>query len=141
MSKEVIRMYCFSSLEEFSDLRESIKEELMRASAKDALRIFIAINEGVNNAIFHGNKDDSSKKVYLTMQESPHEIRIVIRDEGEGFMKRDISDTTDWLAENGRGFEIIQHCVDSYQINEMGNQLTLIKMHNRVCNGEVNSFS
>lgn len=120
-------MYCFSSLAEFALLRERIKAELARTSGKDAQRIFIAINEGVNNAIFHGNKEDSSKKVYLTMEELPNEIRIIIRDEGPGFISQEITDKTPWFAEHGRGFELIQHYVDSYKLNGLGNELTLIK--------------
>lgn len=119
-------MYCFSSLEEFSKIRDSIKAELVRTSGKDALGIFIAINEGVNNAIFHGNKEDRSKKVYLFLEELPNEIRIIIRDEGQGFTNRD-SETPLWFEEHGRGLQLIEHYVDSYQLNKLGNELTLIK--------------
>ena len=121
------RMYCFSSLAEFSMLREIIKAELVRISGKEALGVFIAINEGVNNAIFHGNKEDCNKKVYLSMEELSSEIKIVIRDEGCGFIKAEISDTTSLFDEHGRGFEIIQRYVDSYELNGLGNELTLIK--------------
>ena len=71
-------MYCFSSLVEFYLLQEAIKQKLAKISEKDAARVFIAINEGVNNAIFHGNKEDSSKKVYLTIEKVSNEIRIAI---------------------------------------------------------------
>ncbi|WP_378955270.1 ATP-binding protein [Pelosinus sp. sgz500959] len=120
-------MYYFSSLAEFATLRETIKEELARASEKDALHIFVAINEGVNNAIFHGNKEDRSKKVHLMIEELPYEIKIIIRDEGKGFANQGKREQVEWSAESGRGFEIIQHCVDSYHLNELGNELTLIK--------------
>ncbi|MBP2626845.1 MAG: putative anti-sigma regulatory factor, serine/threonine protein kinase [Firmicutes bacterium] len=120
-------MYCFSSLAEFSILRESIKEGLMKNCGKDALAVFIAINESVNNAIFHGNKEDNSKNVYLIIEKMPNGIKIVIRDEGRGFLNREIPNTSDWLEEHGRGFAIIQHCVDSYRLNKMGNEITLIK--------------
>jgi len=120
-------MYCFSSLTEFAALREFIKAELILIFGKDALGLFIALNEGVNNAIFHGNKEDCSKKVYLTMEELPNEIRIVIRDEGQGFINQDKPKTTSRFAEHGRGFQLIQHYVDSYELNGRGNKLTLIK--------------
>lgn len=120
-------MYCFSSLAEFAVVRENIRAELVRTFGKDALGVFIALNESVNNAIFHGNKEDSSKKVYLTMDQLPHEIRIVIRDEGGGFINRGVSDQTPWFEEHGRGFELIKRYVDSYELNELGNEITLIK--------------
>jgi len=110
-------------------LRDIIKAELVRTSGKDAHGVFIALNEGVNNAIFHGNKEDSSKKVYLTMEQLPNEIRIVIRDEGQGFIKGEKSDleVTPWFEEHGRGFQLIEYYVDSYELNGVGNELTLIK--------------
>ncbi|MBC8015590.1 MAG: ATP-binding protein [Sporomusaceae bacterium] len=120
-------MYCFSTLAEFSALRESIKAELVRTSGEDAQRIFIAINEGVNNAIFHGNKEDNSKKVYLTIESHPSEIKIVIRDEGNSFLNQERTHAIPWFQEHGRGFQLIQHCVDSYQLNTQGNEITMIK--------------
>lgn len=120
-------MYTFSSLVEFSILRETIKEELVLTFGQEAHRLFIAINEGVNNAILHGNKEDRTKKVYLTIERLPTEMKIIIRDEGEGFAIQEAVDATDGLEEHGRGFEIIQHCVDSYQLNELGNEIILIK--------------
>lgn len=124
---EVGNIYYFSSLAEFSTLRDKIKEELVRASGNAAPHIFIAINEGVNNAIFHGNKEDCSKKVSLLIEEVQCEIKIIIRDEGDGFTHQEEPNKAEWSAESGRGFEIIKHCVDSYQFNELGNELTLIK--------------
>lgn len=123
-------MYCFSTLTEFSTLRESIKAELIRISGTDAQRIFVAINEGVNNAIFHGNKEDSSKKVCLIIEKHLNEIKIVIRDQGNGFLDQERSEVPPWFEEHGRGMQLIQHCVDSYQLNEMGNEITMFKKSN-----------
>ena len=126
-------MYCFSSLGEFATLREQIKEELVRTSGQDASHIFIAINEGVNNAIFHGNKEDHSKRVSLRIEELPNEVKVIILDEGDGFSRQEKRQDVEWSAENGRGFEIIQYCVDSYQFNALGNELTLIKKNRDAC--------
>lgn len=120
-------MYCFSSVKEFINLRDSINEKLMKISGDGAMRLFIAINEGVNNAIFHGNKEDDSKKVYLTIEEMPNEIKVVIRDEGQGFTPSDTEDMTDLWGEHGRGLELIKHCVDCCWRNATGNELTLVK--------------
>lgn len=120
-------MYCFSSVEEFITLRDSINEKLMKIAGDGALRLFIAINEGVNNAIFHGNKEDRNKKVYLTIEEIQDKIKIVIRDEGQGFEKTCGNVVGDVWGEHGRGIELIEHCVDSYCRNAIGNEMTLIK--------------
>ena len=120
-------MYSFSSLAEFATLREGIKADLIEIFQDNAHRIFVAINEGVNNAIFHGNKEDSSKKVFLTINATPNEFRVVIRDEGQGFANQETTEIAPCFAEHGRGLLLIQHYVDSYQFNNLGNEITLIK--------------
>ena len=121
-------MYSFSSLPEFATLRDAIKQELVEVVPKDAQRVFIAINEGINNAIFHGNQEDSTKTVRLTIERLPNELKIIIRDEGKGFLQLEQPEND--LEDHGRGFAIIQHCVDSYQLNGLGNEITLIKKIN-----------
>lgn len=123
-------MYSFSSFAEFATLRDSIKRELAQSCEEDALRLFIAINEGVNNAIFHGNKADVTKKVYLTITKFPDEMQITIRDEGEGYIHSRTSDTTELWNEDGRGLELIKHYVDSYWLNAKGNEITFVKKIN-----------
>lgn len=120
-------MYSFSSLAEFATLRDSIKKELDQYCGEDALRLFIAINEGVNNAIFHGNKQDVSKKVHLSMVKLSNEVKITIRDEGEGFLVSKEPQTAERWQENGRGIDLIKHYVDSYWLNDLGNEVTFVK--------------
>ena len=123
-------MYCFSSLAEFALLRDSIKKELMQNFGDDALHLFVAINEGVNNAILHGNKENTRKKVYLSMERVSNEMEITIRDEGSGFLEGSVADSTEIWREDGRGLELMKHCVDSYRLNDLGNEITLIKRMN-----------
>ncbi len=123
-------MYSFSSLAEFANLRDTIRKELVQECEEDALRLFIAINEGVNNAIFHGNKADATKKVQLIIERSSDEIQIIIRDEGEGFVETNTSDTMKLWDEGGRGIDLIGLYVDSYWWNAKGNEITLIKKIN-----------
>lgn len=123
-------MYCFSSLAEFAVLRDSIKEDLVRSLGKDAFCLFVAINEGVNNAILHGNKEETGKIIQLIIERLPDEIKIVIRDEGNGFCESDSSNPTEVWSEHGRGLELIKHYVDFYRFNSVGNELTLVKKIN-----------
>ena len=46
--------------------------------------ISIAVTEAVNNAIKHGNKEDSSKSIEIVFEIETEKIKIRIRDEGEG---------------------------------------------------------
>ncbi|MDF2634635.1 MAG: putative anti-sigma regulatory factor, serine/threonine protein kinase [Pelosinus sp.] len=120
-------MYSFSSLAEFATLRDTIRKELIQDCEEDALRLFIAINEGVNNAIFHGNKKDVTKKVQLIIEKSPDEIQVIIRDEGDGFVETKTSDAMELWNEDGRGLDLIGLYVDSYWRNAKGNEITLVK--------------
>jgi len=125
--REGEKMYYFSSVTEFSMLREIIKTELDEILGEDASRVFIALNEGVNNAIVHGNKGDNRKKVCLKIEKINCDLHIVICDEGDGFCTAERFEMQEVSSEHGRGFEIIQYCVDSYRYNERGNEITLIK--------------
>jgi len=43
------------------------------------------LDELVSNAVFHGNKEDPNKKVYINFEATDEMIKIEIEDEGEGF--------------------------------------------------------
>lgn len=95
--------------------------------AADAESMFVAVNEAVNNAIFHGNGGDKTKKVYLAITSSEGEVKAIIRDEGQGFEPVKISSTGENLQESGRGLEIIGFCVDRYYFNAQPSEIVLIK--------------
>lgn len=119
-------MFCFSTVEEFSKVRETVREKLTEMLATGVEAFFVAINEAVNNAIFHGNKQDKTKKVHLTITSLPGEVRVIIRDEGQGFVPAK-ADTKEGLQESGRGIEIIEHCVDHFYFNLEPSEMVLIK--------------
>lgn len=118
-------MFSFSTLEEFAKIREVVRKKLTEMLVSGVEPFFVAINEAVNNAIFHGNKEDITKKVHLSIIQMPDEIRVVIRDEGTGFVP--VQTASEELPENGRGIEIIKHCVDHYYFNLEPSELVLIK--------------
>lgn len=120
-------MYCFSTMEEFSRLREPIRRELGQHLVTGVEPLFVAVNEAVNNAIFHGNKQDNSKKVHLTITSSPSEVKVIIRDEGGGFKPVEQAKPEENLRESGRGLEIIGYCVDDYYFNLEPSEIVLVK--------------
>ncbi|MBP2650305.1 MAG: putative anti-sigma regulatory factor, serine/threonine protein kinase [Firmicutes bacterium] len=121
-------VYCFSTLDEFTALRAQIKGEL-NALAEDAANLlFVAINEAVSNAIFHGNKNDKNKKTLVVITSSEEEICIVVQDEGDGFSRADtVEAEEDIFKESGRGLCFMEYGTDSCEYNEKGNEVTLIK--------------
>ena len=90
----------------------------------------LALEEGLANAIKHGNQLDTSKKVTVECYLNEDVVRIVIQDEGEGFDPNDVPDPT--LPENldkpsGRGVMLMKAFMDDVIYNDVGNQLTFIK--------------
>ncbi len=120
-----------------------------------AIRVCVALEEALNNAIFHGNLEltsdyrDGDAEIYRTMiserikvrpysqrrvqvevDVSREQGRFVIRDQGPGFDPRTIPDPTQ--PENlertcGRGILLMQTFMDEIAYNELGNEVTLIK--------------
>jgi serine/threonine-protein kinase RsbW len=92
-------------------------------------KILLAIVEGVNNAIVHGNKLDLSKKVALEYQVTDKSVEFIITDEGSGFEYSSIPDPT--LPENiekthGRGIFLMNHLADNIEFDNNGSKVKLI---------------
>ena len=51
----------------------------------DLYRVGIAIRESMVNAVVHGNRYNSRKKVHLKVERTADSLTIVVGDEGEGF--------------------------------------------------------
>ncbi|HWP50000.1 MAG TPA: response regulator [Candidatus Limnocylindrales bacterium] len=93
-------------------------------------KIPVTIDEAVTNAIKHGNKGDESKKVKIQVDIDTEKIKIVIKDEGEGFKVQEVPDPTDpknFLKMSGRGILFMRLSMDEVVYNDRGNELTLIK--------------
>jgi serine/threonine-protein kinase RsbW len=90
--------------------------------------IMIAVTEAVNNAIKHGNKNNKSKNVSLSLTLDEGMIKFVIKDEGKGFNFQNLPDPT--APENiekpgGRGIFLMKHLSDEVAFLEEGRTVTL----------------
>ncbi|MCR9249043.1 MAG: ATP-binding protein [bacterium] len=90
--------------------------------------IMIAVTESVNNAIIHGNKNDKSKNVQLTLEIEDSTIKFVVKDEGPGFDFQNLPDPTS--PENldkpgGRGIFLMKHLCDEVSFKENGTIIEL----------------
>lgn len=91
-------------------------------------KILISTVEAVNNAILHGNRGDSSKKVTVVVSSDGNVFDVTVTDEGEGFSYLDIPDPTDPKnIENlhGRGVFIMKSLADSMEYNSTGNEVRM----------------
>ena len=85
--------------------------------------IMIAVTESVNNAIVHGNNNDKSKNVLITLLLDDQLIKFRIQDEGKGFNFHNLPDPT--APENiskpgGRGIFLMKHLSDEVRFTEEG---------------------
>ena len=90
--------------------------------------ILIALTEGVNNAIVHGNKYDKNKMVLLNVESSDIDVEFTIIDEGGGFDYNNVPDPT--LPENleklsGRGVFLMRQLADEVVFEQNGSIVRL----------------
>ena len=90
--------------------------------------IALAVDEALANAIEHGNRSDSSKKVEIEYSVNVREVRVRITDEGPGFDPESVPDPR--LLENldlptGRGLLLMREFMSGIQFNSTGNQVEL----------------
>jgi CheY-like chemotaxis protein/anti-sigma regulatory factor (Ser/Thr protein kinase) len=147
-----------------------LQENLARMKLCDEIgriRVSVALQEALVNAIHHGNLEVSSRlreqdeqsyynlvenrrkekpfrmrRVHIVAKESPAEAAYVVRDEGPGFDPNTLPDPTDPCNLErcyGRGLLLIRTFMDEVYHNETGNQITLIKRRDREAKETVGS--
>jgi len=82
--------------------------------------IFLVSFEMATNAVLHGNKENSQKKVTITMVQVEKEIVVSILDEGAGVLilpsKKEAKEL-DYLSESGRGLKLAVLLSDEIEYN------------------------
>ncbi len=97
---------------------------------RDVFSTRLALEEGIINAIKHGNRMDAAKTVKIQWGISSELVKVVISDEGEGFVPEEVPDpTADENLERpcGRGIMLMRAFMDTLVYNEVGNVLTIEK--------------
>jgi CheY-like chemotaxis protein len=138
---------------------EEMLTRLELCDTTELMRVSIALQEALLNAIDHGNLEVSSelrqqdennyqelvrarrqqkpyrdRRVYLKARVSPGEAVYVIRDEGPGFDPSRLPDPTDPAnleRVGGRGLLLIRTFMDTVHHNPAGNEITMIKRRER----------
>lgn len=90
--------------------------------------IMVAVTEGINNAISHGNRLDKNKNVSITLEQHDNALKFIITDEGPGFNYHSLPDPT--APENidkpgGRGLYLIKHLCDELRFISNGSSIEL----------------
>jgi serine/threonine-protein kinase RsbW len=96
----------------------------------DIFAIHLAVEEALVNAIMHGNKLDSAKKVHVDCRVSRDDVRVEITDEGQGFDPASVPDCTleeRLEAPSGRGVMLMRSFMTRIAYNAKGNSVVLEK--------------
>ncbi len=112
------------------------EKEILREVAKHGyaeactFAIRLALEEGLNNAITHGNRMDPTKTVQVDFDIDAERAQIIIADQGEGFMPQSVPDPT--VEENiekpcGRGIMLMRAYMDVVEYDKNGTRIRLVK--------------
>ncbi len=99
-------------------------------SQEDVFAVHLAIQEAFVNALKHGNKMDSSKKVRIDYCVSSEKVDISMTDEGLGFDPDDVPDPRcgeNIYKANGRGLLLMRSYMDMVEYNDCGNCIHLVR--------------
>ncbi|PYV14325.1 MAG: ATP-binding protein [Acidobacteria bacterium] len=124
-----------------SDLKnvEAADEMSRRASSTagfdedDRQRIEMAVHESLINAIWHGNKNDASKHVWVKFEIFADRLEVRVRDQGNGFDPTNIPNPLaeeNLLSISGRGIFLIKSFMDDFRVEKAaggGTEVTMIK--------------
>jgi CheY-like chemotaxis protein len=123
----------------------------------DRLRVAVALEEALVNAMFHGNLEVSSelragderdyrdlierrrkerpfceRRIYLQARMSDSEAQFIVRDEGPGFDVTQLPDPTDPAnleRASGRGVLLMRTFMNEVNYNGRGNEVTMIRRY------------
>lgn len=104
--------------------------KLLGWAERDLFAIEMALVESLINAMRHGNRLDSKKKVEVECKASPQQFWMRVQDEGTGFRPDAVPDCT--AEENlerccGRGLALMKAYMSNVVYNDRGNCVTMEK--------------
>jgi len=137
---QIVRLE-FTSAFEMLDFVQVVSDHVARGIGLDedaSHWVSVAIRESVINAIKHGNRNDSSKHVFIEFETATAdvpELTIRVRDQGEGFDPETIADPLapeNLLKSSGRGIFLIRNFMDDVQLQRAPQGGMEIRMVKRV---------
>ena len=125
-------MVIASDLKQAKQAEDALVCEVQRHgfSEEATFAIKLALEEGLTNAVRHGNHLDPNKQVHATYDINSEQAVITITDQGDGFDPAKVPDPT--LNENiekpaGRGIMLMFAYMDEVEYSQQGTCLRLVK--------------
>jgi serine/threonine-protein kinase RsbW len=106
-----------SRIETVASAAAAVAEFVSRSGITEdaAFGIDMAVREAVTNAVVHGNRQDETKTVEVTLRSSPDAVEIIVHDQGVGFNPEAVPDPTaeeNILKASGRGIFFMRSFMD-----------------------------
>lgn len=121
-----------SDLAASRDVHKAIMDrvEAQHYDEQSTFAIRLALEEGLMNAIKHGNKLDPKKTVHVEAKVTPKDTEITIEDQGKGFARDEVPDPC--AAENllkcsGRGILLMEAYMDKVEYSNGGRRVRMVK--------------
>lgn len=93
--------------------------------------ILLAVTEALTNVMRHAAHDVATDGIHLTLDRTPHQLRVVLSYHGMPFDRASIPEPDlDTPRERGYGLYIIEHLMDevAYRTTASGLEVILVKM-------------
>lgn len=119
-----------SDLESGREVQRRIMDEVARLNydPDSHFAIRLALEEGLTNAIKHGNCLDPKKKVHIEARLTAGRAELVIEDEGPGFNRDGVPDCTakaNLSRPSGRGILLIESYMSTARWDRGGRRLRM----------------
>lgn len=101
-----------------------------RWTEHDVFGIHLSLEEAMMNAIKHGNRYATDKRVHVACQLRTDSVWIRVTDEGPGFDPAAVRDCTEdegLEATSGRGVMLIRSFMSTVEWSDRGNCVTMVK--------------
>ncbi len=132
---ETVERFLDSTLESVDSAEELAVGMAQRAGFEEdeLMRIGMAVRESMVNAVVHGNRYNSNKKVRFSVTHHGERFTVQIADQGEGFDFENLPDPLtpeNLMRTSGRGIFLIRSFMDEFQMRHLepgGTEVTLVK--------------
>jgi serine/threonine-protein kinase RsbW len=99
-------------------------------SEHDKFSVRVALEEALANAVLHGHHGDEDFEINVSWKVDDETVEITVIDQGCGYDPETIPDPTaeeNLTLPSGRGLAMIKAFMDSVHLNEVGNQVKMIR--------------
>jgi len=120
VTEQTTRLVLPSHIEAVADAAAAVTD-FVKSCGLDEQAVFgvdMAVREAITNAMVHGNQEDASKSIEVTLICQSDGLEIDVSDQGEGFDPASVPDPTEpanILKTSGRGIFLIRNFMDEVE--------------------------